>query len=182
MTERSGFPPVVGKKPESLILGSMPGEESLRQGEYYAHKRNSFWTILCRLLGCDPANLDYEGRTKLLEHNHLALWDVLKSCRRAGSLDSSIETETIIVNDFNSLYQQYPSIRTVFFNGTRAEQEYRKRVLPFLKDEGARMKLIRLPSTSPAMAMMKVEEKIEKWSLILKYSNCFRNPINSVDT
>lgn len=165
-THKTGFPPIVGKKPRALILGTIPGEESLRKGQYYAHPRNSFWFILGRLLKFDPA-INYEKRKEILKENNIALWDVLKTCEREGSLDSSIIEASLVENDFLPFYAKYKTITHVFFNGTKAEKEYEKRVLPIVRRKHQGLKYIKLPSTSPAMASLTKEEKLSQWSIIL---------------
>ena len=162
---KKGFYPIAQRDASVLILGSMPGEESLRKNQYYANPRNSFWKIMGGLLGFDPG-LSYEERTKILKENKIALWDVLKACDRRGSLDASIRSKTIVENDFISFYHRYPHIRNVFFNGLKAENEYLKRVLPKLSEIKYKIKYDRLPSTSPAMNRLSVSDKMLKWSKI----------------
>ena len=89
----TSFPPIVGEMPRVLILGSMPGVESLRAKEYYAHPRNAFWKILGDLGLCDPSE-SYALRTASMQRASVALWDVLAVCERDGSLDASIVRET----------------------------------------------------------------------------------------
>jgi hypoxanthine-DNA glycosylase len=159
------FPPIADKNAKVLILGTMPGEESLRKKQYYAHPRNAFWYIVERLLNID-SKVSYEERKSLLKINHIALWDVLMSCEREGSLDSSIHDTSIVANDFALFFSEHPHIKPVYFNGARAEQEYMKRVLPVIADEFKRIEYFRLPSTSPAMARLTKDEKILHWSKI----------------
>lgn len=162
---KRGFPPIAGKTATILILGTMPGEESLRKREYYAHPRNAFWRILGSLLGFEPA-ADYEDKTRILLENNIALWDVMNSCERKGSLDSSIKTESIIENEFAPLFSRCPGIKNVYFNGARAEQEYVKRIKPQLPKTRHEITHTRLPSTSPAMARLSLKDKITEWSKI----------------
>jgi len=164
---KSGFPPIAGKSARVLILGSMPGEESLRKKQYYAHPRNSFWHIMSRLLNAGPV-ADYRARTRLLLENHIALWDVVRFCEREGSLDSSIKNGSVSVNDFAAFYTKYRGIKRIFFNGGAAEREYLKRVLPSLPAGLQGIKYLRLPSTSPAMAGLTTERKLAAWSVIIK--------------
>ena len=122
---------------------------------------------MARLFGANPP-VDYEEKKRLLSENKIALWDVIKSCKREGSLDAKIINNSIIENDFDSFFNRYPNIRNVFFNGSRAEQEYVKRVFPKLSEAKRQKKLVRLPSTSPAMAQLSFEDKILEWSKILE--------------
>ena len=168
MSTVTGFPPIADNNAIILILGSMPSIKSLEQQQYYAHPRNSFWFIMTKLLG-EKSDLDYAERKALLLHNKIALWDVLNTCQRKGSLDSSINNETIVVNDFNKFFTEHLLIRTVFFNGSRAQQEYNRHVLPVLNAEFASISYKRLPSTSPAMASLNREQKLQQWKIILHH-------------
>ena len=165
MNLKKGLPPIAGKDATVLILGSMPGEESLLKNQYYAHSRNSFWRIMGILFGFDPG-LNYKDRIDIIKEHKIALWDVLKACERQGSLDTAIRDETIIENDFISFYKIFPGIRKVFFNGAKAEKEYSKRVLSGLSGMGHEIKYSRLPSTSPAMNQLPVDKKLLQWSRI----------------
>ena len=162
-----GFPPIVGCNPEILILGSMPSEASLRQEQYYAHPQNAFWHIMGGLFGFS-AGASYAERAVLLKKNKIALWDVLQECERDGSLDSSIIGSSIKINNFPHLLVSHPTIQLIAFNGATAEKIFKKRVLPTLNAELESIQMIRLPSTSPAMAALTREQKMEKWSEIVK--------------
>ncbi len=165
MKLKIGFPPIAEETAKVLILGTIPGEESLRKNEYYANPKNSFWKIMASLFGFDSL-AQYEERTRILLENRIALWDVIKSCERKGSLDSSINNETIVENDFASFLTICPNIRNIIFNGAKAEKEYFKRVLPKLSEIKFEIKYYRLPSTSPAMAQLSFNAKILEWSKI----------------
>lgn len=165
MNTAFGFPPLVDKAANILILGSMPSEKSLAQRQYYAHPQNSFWYIMSELFAFDLA-LSYQERVEKLLNNRVAVWDVIKTCKRKGSLDSSIDNKSTIVNEFGLFYQSYPLIKSIFFNGTKAEAEYHKHVLPRLNAEAKGFLSFRLPSTSPAMAMLSKPEKLKAWSII----------------
>ena len=160
------FPPVENARASVLILGSMPGGASLAAGQYYAHPQNLFWRILLDLLGAKPG-LSYAARTRLLKARGIALWDVLESCVREGSLDSAIEEETIVVNDFAAFYRAHPRIRRVFFNGAKAEAAYRRYVRPSVETVGAPRAYTRLPSTSPAHASRSFAQKREAWKAVV---------------
>lgn len=161
---KTGFPPIANQNSTTLVLGSMPGEESLCKQQYYAHPRNAFWYIMGELFNFD-LKINYKAKTKCLLNNNVAVWDVLKSCDRVGSLDSSIKNNSIIVNDFHVFFREHYKINKVYFNGAKAEQEYKKRVLPTLNIIQS-IEYVRLPSTSPAMAKSTKEEKLIEWKII----------------
>ena len=156
------FPPLVDEHAHTLILGSMPGEASLQAGQYYAHPRNGFWPIVAAVMGF-AADLPYPERCAALLARGCALWDVLATCERTGSLDADIRNGT--PNDFPAFFADYPHITRVFFNGSTAEGEFRRKVLPELTRLGIapRLALHRLPSTSPAHAACSRAEKIKRW-------------------
>ena len=159
------FEPIENNNAEVLILGSMPGIASLEANQYYAHTQNSFWRIISEHIKIDPAS-PYEARTQALKSARIALWDVLQSCTREGSLDAMITRDTLVANDFQTFFSTHKSITHVFFNGAKAESFYKRHVLPSI-DNGSIIHL-RLPSTSPANAAMSFEKKLSAWRVILK--------------
>jgi len=159
------FAPVENADANILILGSMPGKASLAAGQYYAHHRNMFWTIMGEFIGAHPG-LPYEERLKMLRSSGIALWDVLHSCVRKSSLDSHIEASSEVPNDFNAFLLQHPGVTHVFFNGAKAEQSFRKHVMPTLKS--ATLQYQRLPSTSPANAGMSYQQKLFAWRSVIR--------------
>jgi len=142
-----------------LILGSMPGAASLRAQQYYAHPRNAFWPIMARVAGFDAA-APYDERVDVLQRAGIAVWDVLQSCVRPGSLDSAIQAGTRVPNDFAAFFAEHPGIRLVCFNGTEAQTSYNRQVLPHLTTQEIRY--VRLPSSSPAHAVA-FEHKLAAW-------------------
>ena len=161
------FPPIGDAKARILILGSMPGTASLAAGQYYAHAQNLFWRILGEVTGAAPS-LPYAARARALKSRGIALWDVLASCTREGSLDSAIDDASISANDFASFYRAHSRITHVFFNGAKAEACYRKHVLPLLADGLGPPSYRRLPSTSPANASMSRAYKHRVWKQALR--------------
>ena len=160
----TGFPPIIKPDSRVIILGSMPGVKSLQEYQYYAHPRNAFWPIMDKLFKI-YSDFEYKDRLKLLLNNDIALWDVLQSCERQGSLDSSIKKESIIVNDFEDLLVEHEQIKTIFCNGNAAYSTFMKHAMPKLHDF-LDIEVIALPSTSPANAKMSFEEKLEAWSIV----------------
>ena len=159
------FPPIVGKHPRTLVLGSLPGQKSLHMQQYYAHPQNAFWKIVLQLFG-EPSPQPYTRRVKVLTDHHIALWDVLAAAERPGSLDSAIVHASARANDFASFFRAHPQIRRVFFNGRKAEEMYRRFVLPGLGPDFEELRYECLPSTSPAHAGMTFARKLEHWARI----------------
>ena len=163
------FPPVLCAEPKVLLLGSMPGRISLEMHQYYAHPRNLFWTIMGRICHVGP-ELPYFERLTALQETGIALWDVLQACERDGSLDGNIQKESELANDLPNLLDNYPSIGVIGFNGGKAWTAFRRLVQPLLNPiTHDRLKLIPLPSTSPANAGMPFEEKLKQWQAIQHY-------------
>ncbi len=165
MSRVASFPPIAGRHPRILILGSMPGIRSLELAQYYAHERNAFWPIMGALYGADPA-IPYAERVKILMASGVAVWDVLAHCRRRGSLDTSIDLATAKPNNLHVFLKNRRSIRHVFFNGAKAADLYRRLVLPSVQTAAPYLSYERLPSTSPALAAMGLAEKLRRWSVI----------------
>ncbi len=149
------FPPVAPPGARVLILGSMPSVESLNQGFYYAHPRNAFWRILAEVYG-EAVPRDIPGKVALLTTHDLALWDVLKSCEREGSLDSAIRHPE--PNDFSGLFERCPRIEKVLFNGGTACSLFMKHAPETLSGRS----WARMPSTSPAYTLS-YERKLALW-------------------
>ncbi len=157
----TGFPPIANRKARVLVLGSMPSEASLAAGQYYAFRHNQFWRITGDLCGFDPA-ASYARRKAALRKAGIALWDVVGSCTRKGSLDAAIVEDSIRVNDFAAFLAAHPAVRRVCFNGRKAESAWRRRVGPALSSS-LRLEYRLLPSTSPAHAGMSYRAKLRAW-------------------
>ncbi len=165
MTQIYSFPPVSSEGVKVLILGSMPGKASLAANQYYAHPRNLFWTMMETIIGV-RSDLPYAARCEALTRRGVAMWDVLKACTRAGSLDSNIIDASIAPNDFEQFFRTHSGIRAVYFNGAKAEQVYLRHVLPNLSNAFSGVATKRLPSTSPANASIPLPEKFAQWKTI----------------
>ncbi|KAA0113625.1 DNA-deoxyinosine glycosylase [Mycolicibacterium sp. P9-22] len=151
-----GLPPIVGPDPTVLVLGNMPSALSLTHGQYYGNPRNAFWPICAAIYGFDP-NAPYEQRAAALTRHGIAVWDVLRCCRRAGSLDSAVERDSMVPNDFGLFLAANPTIDLLLFNGAAAEANYRR-----LVPDTPAVPSIRLPSTSPAHTM-RFADKLAQW-------------------
>lgn len=155
----SSFQPIVDERSRVLILGSMPGVESLRLQQYYANPRNQFWKILYELFD-SQASQDYEEKISFIKSKKIAVWDVIENCYREGSLDSNIREEK--VNDFSALFKAYPDIKTVMFNGSKAYETYKKWIGFGMPSD---ITFQKLTSSSPANTK-RYEEKLREWSII----------------
>lgn len=147
-------------RPKVLILGSIPGQVSLKQQQYYAHPRNAFWPIVCDYFEL-AVEQPYEARLQGVLEKGVALWDVLQQCERPGSLDGSIVNGTQVPNPIDKLLEATPSIKAVLLNGGTAAKHF-KRAFP-----NAAQKVCNLPSTSPANAAMPLAEKKRRWHAAL---------------
>ena len=163
--ESSGFPPIANADARVLVLGTLPGQVSLKLQQYYAQPRNAFWKIMGRLVGAHP-DLPYAERTKRLAERGIAVWDVCAAAHRPGSLDSAISSSSVIANEFESFLSAHPQIDLICFNGSKAANLYRRAVLPNLSNRSQSIRCETLPSTSPAHAAMPFEEKLARWSII----------------
>ncbi len=151
------FPPIADFKSRLLILGTIPGKESLRTNTYYAHPQNAFWKILFTLFD-HPFSTNIQIREDLLIRNGIALWDVLQTCTRSSSLDTDIKKE--FPNDLVRFLSSHPNIAGIYFNGKGAAG-YFKKYFPQINLPNQVM-----PSTSPAHAV-KWELKMETWKTII---------------
>ena len=155
----ASFPFVARPDAVVLILGSLPGAESLARGEYYANRANRFWWIMGELVGAYP-DLPYAARLERLRDSRIALWDVCASAERAGSLDANIVAAE--PNDFATFLEGHPDVRLIGFNGGYATTLFTRsvKVPAFIRTE-------RLPSTSPAHAGMRPDAKLARWRAAL---------------
>jgi len=157
MEKSVGFPPIANDSARVLVLGSLPGRKSLLYKEYYAHPQNAFWPVMREIFG---AAGDYEERCACLLRHEVAVWDVLQASVRPGSMDADIRQETAVVNDFDVFLEQHPHIQGVAFNGKTAEKLFRDSVV---SRRASRLRMLSLPSTSPAYAAMPFAGKLKRW-------------------
>jgi hypoxanthine-DNA glycosylase len=141
-----------------LVLGTLPGEESLRRVEYYAHPRNLFWPIIHALFGATPA-ADYDERVRFVIVRRIALWDVCAMAERRASLDTEIKRE--VPNPLHDLLDANPGIATVVFNGGTARRLYDRH---FTRRPG--LVYLPMPSTSPAHASLTFADKLVRWQAL----------------
>ena len=163
------FAPLARADARVLILGSMPGAESLRRHEYYAHPQNQFWPIMGQLFGAGR-DVPYAERAGLLFEHRIAVWDVLKHCEREGSLDSAIVPGSEAVNEFVPFFEAHPEIRAVFFNGAKSESLFKAHVRPLLGARAGALSFERLPSTSPTSASVPPAAKARAWQRVKEHA------------
>ncbi|MGN7477822.1 DNA-deoxyinosine glycosylase [Solibacillus silvestris] len=159
------LPAIVDEKTTVLIIGSMPGKQSLEKQQYYGNPRNHFWSIIGELLAVEiPEN--YSEKIALLRSHKIGLWDSIESCERKGSLDATIKNE--IPNDFQALFKKYPQIKLVLFNGGKSFDVFKKHVGLDVLENRAYGKM---PSTSPIPGknIKSFDEKVEAWRIMLNY-------------
>jgi hypoxanthine-DNA glycosylase len=156
---KSCLPPIIDANARLLILGTLPGDESLRRQMYYGHPRNDFWPVMAAAFG-EPLQEDYVQRVAMMSRKRVALWDVVASAERAGSLDSAIQKPA--ANDFAKLFEAYPALQRIAFNGQKAHALYRRYVLRSKSPPLKALPIAILPSTSPAH-VRDLAEKTKLW-------------------
>ena len=156
MSLKRAFDPVVDAHTRLLILGSLPGDASLKAGQYYGHPQNGFWRLIGGVIGHDLVALPYPDRLEVLKTAGVGLWDVIASAERPGSLDGAIRKAQAA--DLNRLIDDLPSLRAVAFNGATAARLGR---LTLTSRPG--LDLIDLPSSSPAYTRPLIE-KAAAWA------------------
>ncbi len=160
-----GLPPILGKEPAVLILGSFPSKMSLERQQYYANPQNQFWKIISDLLTSGNVK-DIPSLSELLKEYHIAVWDVIASRRyQQGSMDRDIMDPC--VNDIPGFIRGHPSIRYIGMNGGAAWVFFRRSTWGIPFEESVVME--RLPSTSPAYASCSYHEKLTRWQVLLDY-------------
>lgn len=157
------FAPIINKECVVLILGTMPGKESLIQQKYYANTRNQFWKLLFNQFSI-PINENYDERCKFLLNQKIAIWDVLHNADREGSLDINIKNG--VPNDFIKFFEEYTKLKYLFFNGAKSENLFKK----FYKDIYKEIWHKGLPSSSPANTIL-LENKQTEWGIIISKLN-----------
>lgn len=158
------LPPIVDEKTRVLVVGSMPGVQSLEKQQYYGNARNHFWPIIGEVFH-EAVPTVYDERIALLKKYGVGLWDTIQSCERKGSLDATIRNE--VPNDFTWLFKTYPQIELVLFNGGKAFDVFKKQVGLEILDGRSYEKM---PSTSPIPGknIKSFAEKVATWQIIAK--------------
>jgi len=180
MARKAAFGPVISAGCRCLILGSLPGDPSLKAGEYYAHPRNILWDLVAHFLAIDR-DLPYATRVKQLISCQIGLWDVLAATNRHLSADQNIRDPH--PNDFVPILNAFPMIETICLNGVTAHRCWNRLVVPRLLAElpdsrYQRIRLLPLPSTSPANAAVSRAVKYDLWSQAFYGLTCpFNKPI-----
>lgn len=156
----SSFPPFIDDQSKILILGSIPGVKSLEKQQYYAHPQNKFWKIIFELFS-EEFTENYSERVATLTKHHIAIWDVIDSCERKGSLDSEIKNEE--ANQIGELLEQYSNVKAIFCNGGKSYKNLQK-----ILGKNYKLPIFLLPSTSP-LHTVSFEKKYEEWKAILNF-------------
>ena len=157
---KQSMAPVGAARPALLVLGSLPGDASLRAQRYYAHPQNQFWRLLGKALGEPLGGLSYEEQLARLAARDVGLWDVVGEARRKGSLDGDLRE--ISTNPLADYVARQPQLRAVAFNGLTAAKLGRQ-VLT-----ASQVRLIDLPSSSPAYTLA-FADKAARWSVLANF-------------
>lgn len=166
----TGFPPLLGRRPRVLVLGTLPSQKSLQKQQYYGHPQNAFWPIMGSLFGAGP-DLPYAERVAVVTRARVAVWDVLGSSVRPGSMDADIDIGSATPNDFTALLSSNPDIELVCFNGQAAARLFLRLVAPSLETRSNTPDYRTLPSTSPAYASMSFTDKLDRWRIVRTVAN-----------
>lgn len=150
--------PWVNQESEILILGTMPGEESLQQQSYYVHPSNRFWRILHSIYD----NCSSEDNKEFVLTNKIALWDCLSSCNRQGSADSTIKDE--VPNNIEEFLDNNPNIRKIILNGTKALKAFKQ----CLSKQNIICPFVCCSSTSGANTRVTLKDQIVEWANALE--------------
>lgn len=156
MTRKASFPPVCTPDARLLVLGSLPGDASLAAARYYAHPQNQFWRLMGGVLDVDLVALDYEARLAALISHNVALWDVVATAERQGSLDTAIRN--VAANDLTALVTSLPQLKLIAFNGKRAAAIGARQLGSLVT-----VPTLTLPSSSPAYTRAFADKQTE-WS------------------
>jgi hypoxanthine-DNA glycosylase len=163
VTLKRSFAPIVDEHTRVLVLGSLPGEVSLAQRQYYAHRQNRFWALIGDVIGENLREMPYEVRLQTLLAHRIGLWDVIAEARREGSLDSRIRDHE--TNDLVALIDALPNLAAVAFNGGTAA----KIGIRALAAQPAAIEFVNLPSSSPAFAAVPYAEKLRAWETLRRW-------------
>lgn len=160
---KKAMPPIIDKNSRVLILGTMPGEQSLLKNEYYGNPGNHFWKLMYEIFN-EPFSSDFDHRRRMILKKGVALWDVLDTCERSGSLDSNIKNQS--PNDFEVFFKKHTSIKTVVFASKMAEKYFDRYAL-----RPPQIEFMTLPSPSGANAGWTYAKKLEKWAVLTDFLN-----------
>ena len=159
VARKRSFAPVADARTILLILGSLPGELSLAQSQYYANPQNRFWRLMSEVTAIDLAAMAYDARLQALQQQGIGLWDVVAEAHRSGSLDSNIRERDD--NDLATLVAGLPKLTTIAFNGGTAARIGLKN----LGNVAQHYDIFKLPSSSPAYTLA-YAEKLAAWSAL----------------
>lgn len=161
-SRKSCFDPVVDQQTRLLVLGSLPGEQSLARNEYYGNRQNKFWELVGAVIDVDLRSLAYDARLETLLDHGIGLWDAIADAEREGSLDANIRNESH--NALEELVATLPALRAVAFNGGTASRIGLRR----LRSLADRLVLIDLPSSSPANTQA-FSMKLQAWKTLVNF-------------
>lgn len=155
--KKQSFGAIVNDQTHVVILGSLPGEKSLEEKQYYAHRTNQFWRLMGGVIDEELNDLPYDARLKALLAARVGLWDVVASANRQGSLDTKLRD--VRINRLDSLFAQLPNLAAIAFNGGAAAKIGRRQ-LPI----STKCSVVDLPSSSAGYCAVTIEWKQRRWN------------------
>ena len=196
LDRKTGLGPLLCDGPRVLILGSLPGDRSLELQEYYGHPQNRFWKVIAAIHGL-PCPADYAGKKAMLARCRIALWDIYHAASRPGSMDSDIRAgefndiaellrrypsiRTIALNGSAAArgFDRYLSLSAADCKSATTETSATEATAaattcksaatgPERNMCGRPVRILRLPSTSPANARWTPARLEEAWSELLR--------------
>lgn len=160
---KESLKPIIDRNSKILILGSMAGDKSLENGEYYSNESNHFWNIICNVFDFKEELKTYNDKIHFLKKYHIALWDIYEQVERNGSRDINIKNAKF--NDLKTLLSEYDNIKLILLNGKETEKAFisyieNDNIESFIKEKGIKYQYV---SSSSGANAIKIELKIEEW-------------------
>ena len=150
------FEPTYFDDSKILVLGSFPSTKSREAGFYYGHPNNRFWALLSNLYEKNlPKTI--EDKMNFLKDIHIALYDVISSCDIISSSDASIKN-AMASNVLDIVHNS--SIGKIICNGRKAGDLFLKYQANQIPNH---IKVVVLPSTSPANAKCSLSDLMTAW-------------------
>jgi hypoxanthine-DNA glycosylase len=149
------FEPIFNADSQVLILGTFPSVKSRESDFYYGNPQNRFWRTIAGITKTEQIPQTIDDKKDILLKNGIALWDVLQSCDIEGSSDNNIRNAT--PTDLSIIFNK-ANIKRIYTNGLQSYKFFVK-----YHSKSYDVKVIKLPSTSPANARYTLEQLVMVW-------------------